>query len=137
VGAPPAGTLQLLALVLLIFAAAPAAAQIGINGTRQAAGTRDVEIVINPVSRCSRGDPRAVAAAAGSEARAVERERIAMDYRRLRYASGGLTDAEAAALAARERRLEAEAGRAYHYSSYESYERRRYAAGAPRYRHNC
>jgi hypothetical protein len=115
--------MRLCLLPLALAIAAPATAQIGINGARQAAGTRDVESRFSPFSRC--GSRREVAMAAGSTARAVERERILMDYRRLRYASGGLTEAEAAMLEARARQLEAEVGRSYRYSSYENYERRR------------
>jgi hypothetical protein len=113
-----------LAIALLAFAAAPGAAQIGINGTSQAASTGEVEITFNALSRCRRN--RQAIAMAGSGARAVERERLLMDYRRLRYAGSGLTEAEAALLDARERRLEAEAGRAWRTPSYTSGARRRH-----------
>jgi len=126
----------------LALAATPAAAQIGINGTRQAATTGPVDIAIGPVSRCGRSNGGALAAMAGREARGVERERLAMDYRRLHYAGGGLTEAEEAMLEARARRLEAEAGRAYRYSSYErgSHDRsarRRHGAGGRRPQRGC
>jgi hypothetical protein len=58
-----------------------------------------------------------------------------MDYRRLRYAGSGLTEAEAALLDARERRLEAEAGRAWRTPSYTSGARRRHHAAAGRRPH--
>lgn len=122
-------------LPLALVLAAPATAQIGINGTRQAASARDVEIMLSPLSRC--GNRREVAIAAGSAARGVERERILMDYRRLRYASGGLTEAEEAMLEARARQLEAEVGRSYRYSSYENYEHRRRNGNGPHYQRNC
>jgi hypothetical protein len=135
-GSPGRRIAPLFAALPLVFAA-QASAQVGINGTRQAASTGVVEIVVNPLSRCGRGDRGAVAAAAGSGARGVERERLIMDYRRLRYAGSGLTEAEAALLEARARRLEAGAGRGYRYHSYESGAGRRHAAGGYRNRHGC
>jgi len=127
-----------LPLALLLAAIPPAAAQIGINGTRQAATTGPVDIPIGPLSRCGRNSSRVANAMAGRAARGVARERLAIDERRLRYAGGGLTEAEEAALAARERRLDAEAGRAYRRPSYyEAGVRRRHAAERRRAQHSC
>jgi hypothetical protein len=126
----------LLAILSLAFAA-PAGAQIGINGTRQAATTGPVDSAIGRLSRCGRSSRGAFNAMAGREARGVERERLAMDYRRLRYAGSGLTEAEEAVLEARARRLEAEAGRAWRYSSYERGAYRRHAAGGRRSHRGC
>ena len=104
---------------LLLGVAAPGSAQVGINGTRQAASATDVEISLNPLSRCGRSGRRA-AALAGAEARAVERERLLMDYRRTRYAGSGLTEEEAALLDERARRLETGVSRAYNPTPYRS-----------------
>jgi hypothetical protein len=123
---------SLAAVLLLAFAAQPGAAQIGINGTRQAASTGGVEIRFSPVSRCGRN--RVAIALAGSEARAIQREQLAMDYRRLRYAGGGLTEAEAAALDRRARRIELEVGRAYRAPPY-GFNSRRYGRADGRRAH--
>ena len=128
--------LAVLPLAFLALAV-PAAAQIGINGTRQAATTGPVDIAINPLSRCGRSSRGAAIAMAGRAARGVERERLAMDYRRLRYAGSGLTEAEQAALDARARRLETEAGRAYRYSSYERRSHGRHAREGRRHVRGC
>ena len=128
--------LAVLPLVLALLAT-PAAAQIGINGTRQAASTGPVDIVIGPLAHCSRSDRRAYVAMVGREARGVERERLLMDYRRLRYAGSGLTEEEKAALDARARQIDAEAGRAWRYSSYERSARRHQRAGERRHRSGC
>ena len=96
--------LAVLPLAFLILAA-PAAAQIGINGTRQAATTGPIDIPIGSLSRCGRASREAVALA-GRGARGVERERIEMRYRRLRYAGSGLTPAEQEALEQQEERLD-------------------------------
>lgn len=69
--------------VAVLLAAAPAAAQIGINGTRQAASTGEGEIALNTLSRCGRSS-REANALAGRAARGVQREQLAMTYRRYR-----------------------------------------------------
>jgi hypothetical protein len=110
-------TLSLFALLSVTLAAAPAAAQIGINGSRQAASTRDIEFPLNPLNRCGAAR-REANAIAGSATRAIERERITIDYRRARYAAGGLSDREAALLDYREEALDRSARASYRPNSY-------------------
>lgn len=128
--------MRLAVLSVALVLAAPAAAQIGINGTRQAASATPADIAISPLSRCGRSNRRAYVAMAGREARGVRREQLEMEYRRLRYAGSGLTEAEEAVLEARARRLEDEAGRAYRHSTYERRAHRR-LAGARRQSRGC
>ena len=121
--------------MLALLIATPAAAQIGINGTRQAASTGgDIEVRLGPRGRCSRN--REANAMAGRAARSVERARIEIDYRRYRYAGGGLTDAEEAALERREERLDRAASSGYRSYGYR-YDARRRADGRGRSYRGC
>jgi hypothetical protein len=119
-----------------ILSATPAAAQIGINGTRQAAATGNVDIRLSPFSRCGAGN-REAAALAGGQARAVQREWLTMEYRRLRYAGSGLTEAEAEMLEQRARSIERAARYGYRgqHSAYDG--RRSNGAGGRRPRSRC
>lgn len=115
----------ILPLACIVVAAAPAAGQIGINGMGQAATTGEGELALNTLSRCGRSS-REANALAGRAARGVERERLAMTYRRYRYADGGLSDAEAEALARQERSIDEAARSGYRRSYAESPGLRRY-----------
>ena len=117
--------LAALPLAFVLFAASPAAGQIGINGTRQAATTGDGEMALNTLSRCGRSS-REANAQAGRAARGVERERLTMTYRRYLYSNGGLSEAEEEALARQERYLEDAARSGYRRSYAESPGFRRY-----------
>lgn len=112
-------------LAFILFAASPAAGQIGINGTRQAATTGEGEMALNTLSSCGRSS-REANALAGRAARGVERERLTMTYRRYRYADGGLSEAEEAALARQEQSIEDAARSGYRRSYAESPGFRRY-----------
>lgn len=114
-----------LSLAAILLVASPAAGQIGINGSRQAATTGDMEISLNALSRCGRSS-REANALAGRAARGVEREQFAMTYRRYRYADSGLSDAEEEALARQEQRIEDAARSGYRRSYAESPGLRRY-----------
>ena len=114
-----------LPLAFVLFAASPAAGQIGINGTRQAATTGEGEMALNTLSSCGRSS-REANAMAGRAARGVERERLTMTYRRYRYADGGLSEAEEAALARQEQSIDDAARSGYRRSYAESSGFRRY-----------
>ena len=118
-------------LAFILFAASPAAGQIGINGTRQAATTGEGEMALNTLSSCGRSS-REANALAGRAARGVERERLAMTYRRYRYADGGLSEAEEAALARQEQYIDDAARSGYRRSYAESPGFRRYGRDGQR-----
>ena len=102
-------------LAFILFATTPAAGQIGINGTRQAATTGYGEMALDTLSSCGPSS-REANAQAGRAARGVERERLTMTYRRYRYADGGLSEAEEAALARQERYIDDAARSGYRRS---------------------
>jgi hypothetical protein len=121
-----------LPLAFALLAASPAAGQIGINGTRQAATTGEGELALNTLSRCGRSS-REANALAGRAARGAERELLTMTYRRYRYADGGLSEAEEAALARQEQYIDDAARSGYRRPYAESPGLRRYAAPIPAY----